>query len=237
MSLPVPLSDPPPVRLCSKRNVVEKCLFPELGWCVRKDFGRNRRGFDTELAMLRRLSAAGVPVAPLVAAEAPVILCRWLPGETLLQLLEAAETDAAARARLRESLPALCGWLRRFYDAGGGCILGDAHLRNFLLSPEGQLAGVDLETCRPGDPEEDAASLAVFTLTYDPAFTPLKGELALELLRECGLFLRFPVLERQLERQAETLCARRNPPEPWRRQLEEALHRLLLNLSYLPVYK
>lgn len=237
MSLPVPLPDPPPLRLRSKRNVVEKCFLPGLGWAVRKDFGENRRGYAAELAMLRRLDAAGVAVAEVIAAEEPVILCRFLPGAPLIDLLEAAESDPAASSRLRDALPALCRWLRQFYAAGGGSILGDAHLRNFLLSPQGQIAGVDFETCRPGDPEEDAASLAVFALTYDPAFTPLKEELALLLLSRCGLFLRFPVLERELERQAALLCARRNPPAPWRDRLSEALRRLLLNLAYLPVYK
>ena len=118
-------------------------------------------------------------------------------------------------------------------------VLGDAHLRNFLLSPEGALTGLDFEACRPGSPEEDAARLAVFTLTYHPPFTSLKLELAAELLRECALplILRLPVLEQALAQEAEALCARRNAPPPWRDQLEKALRQLLLIISYSPVFR
>ena len=88
-------------------------------------------------------------------------------------------------------------------------------------------------------PEEDAARLAVFTLTYHPPFTPLKLELAAELLRECALplILRLPVLEQALAGEAEALCARRGAPEPWRDQLEKALRQLLLIISYSPVFR
>lgn len=228
-----------PLRLRSKRNLVEKRLLPGLGWTVRKDFGPNREAFAAELSMVRRLTEAGVPVAPVLSAEEPVILYRYLPGDTLADLLEEAETHPPQARRLRQALPALARWLSRYYAASGGMVLGDAHLRNFLLSPEGALTGLDFEACRPGSPEEDAARLAVFTLTYHPPFTPLKLELAAELLRECAipLTLRLPVLEQALAGEAEALCARRNAPPPWRDQLEKALLRLLLIISYSPVFR
>ena len=45
------------------------------------------------------------------------------------------------------------------------------------------------------------------------------------------------LLEQALAREAEALCARRNAPPPWRDQLEKALLRLLLIISYSPVFR
>ena len=131
------------LRLRSKRNLVEKIPLPGEGWGVRKDFGENREGFAAELSMVRRLDQAGVRVAPVIRAEEPVILYRWLPGKSLCELLEAAETDPKEEERLEGALPALCRWLGGYYAASGGLALGDAHLRNFLLLPGGEIAGVD----------------------------------------------------------------------------------------------
>ena len=218
------------LRLRSKRNLVEKIPLPGEGWGVRKDFGENREGFAAELSMVRRLDQAGVRVAPVIRAEEPVILYRWLPGKSLCELLEAAETDPKEEERLEGALPALCRWLGGYYTASGGLALGDAHLRNFLRLPGGEIAGVDFEACRPGPREEDAAALAVFTLTYDPALTPMKRRLAFAFLQACRreLKLSLPTLERALFSQLETLCTRRRLPPETRQKYERAVRQLLV---------
>ena len=210
-----------PVRLRSKRNRVEKVPFP-LGkgtvWSVRKDFGENREGYRTELAMSELLAGAGVPVAPILRAEEPVITYRWLEGGPLADLLDEAEEDPGRMALLRGALRTLCGWLEAYYAAvrssGGGVrVLGDAHLRNFLLLEDGGVAGVDFECCRPGRPEEDVARLAAFTLTYDPARTPGKQELAALLCRECQnrLGLDEALLEQKITEELAGIARRRTP--------------------------
>ena len=228
-----------PLRLRSKRNLVEKRLLPGLGWTVRKDFGPNREAFAAELSMVRRLTEAGVPVAPILSAEEPVILYRYLPGDTLADLLEEAEAHPPQARRHRQAHPPQAPGRSRNNPPRGGQVQGDAPRRNIHHTPEGALTGLDFEACRPGSPEEDAARLAVFTLTYHPPFTPLKLELAAELLRECALplILRLPLLEQALAQEAEALCARRNAPPPWRDQLEKALRQLLLIISYSPVFR
>jgi len=206
---------------------VELRFFPGDGWRVRKDFGENREGFSTELAMVRRLAKAGVRVAEVLEAEEPVIDYRRLPGTTLADLLEAAESGPDQRQELLRAMPALGQWLAEYYAASGGMILGDAHFRNFLLSPRGELAGVDFEACRPGRPEEDVARLAVFALTYDPALTPLKREAGGLLLEECRrrLGLDRRELERQLASELDGLCKRRGRDAGWREEVWEALRR------------
>lgn len=219
-------------RFRSKRNVVEECILPDIGRVVRKDFGGNRAGYEAELAMLRRLAGAGVRAAEVIRAEEPVILLRRLPGAPLIDLLEGAEGDPAREMRFRQALPALREWLAGYYAASGGMILGDAHLRNFLLSPQGELAGVDFEACRPGCPEEDVARLAVFTLTYDPALTEVKRRLAGELLRECcrGLGLEPPRLAMALAGELDGLCERRQLPPEVREKYTAAVKQLMATL-------
>lgn len=212
-------------RLRSKRNRVELFFLPGAGWVVKKDFGENLAGFSAELAMVRRLAAAGVPVAEVIKAEEPVILYRRLPGRSLADLLEEAEKDPALAEELRGGVAALARWLAGYYAASGGLILGDAHLRNFLLSPSGEVAGVDFEACRPGPPEEDIAGLTVFLLTYRPELTPLKGELAGRLLADCRRSLRMDPrrLEEQLEAQLEVIAVRRGKGTVWREEVWKGL--------------
>ena len=142
----------------------------------------------------------------MIRAEEPVILYRWLPGKSLCELLEAAETDPKEEERLEGALPALCRWLGGYYAASGGLALGDAHLRNFLLLP------------------------GVFTLTYDPALTPMKRRLAFAFLQACRreLKLSLPTLERALFSQLETLCTRRRLPPETRQKYERAVRQLLV---------
>lgn len=214
--------------LRSKRNRVELGFFPGTGWGIKKDFGENREGFSRELAMVRLLAEAGVPVAEVLKAEEPVILYRQLEGPTLADLLEAAEGDPSLRGELERGIKALARWLAGYYAASGGLALGDAHLRNFLLPPGGELAGVDFETCRPGPPEEDVARLSVFTLTYDPALTPLKRRSCALLLGECRrrLPLDRDALSRQIEAELDGLCARRGKDAAWREAVLAAMEAL-----------
>lgn len=153
-----------------------------------------------------------------------MLLYRWLAGTPLADLLEAAEEAPADEARFREALPALRRWLAGFYAACPGTVLGDAHLRNFLLSPAGELAGVDFECCHPGAPEEDIARLTAFTLTYDPPLTPVKRRLAACLLAECsrGLGLRRELLADGLAKELAGICRRRGLGEEARVVYEAA---------------
>ena len=206
-----------PVRLRSKRNRVEKVPIPGEGqaWSVVKDFGENKEGFETELRTMQRLLGAGAVVAPILQVEEPVIVYRWLEGTPLADLLDQAEEGSAGEALLRQGLEALCTWLEKFYavgkEAGEPWVLGDAHLRNFLLLEDGTVAGVDFECCRPGRPEGDIARLAVFTAAYDPAWTPAKVRLASFLLEECRKRLGLdPVfLERQAAEELAAMARRR----------------------------
>lgn len=202
-----------PLRLRSKRNRVEKVPLPgeENAWAVVKDFGENREGYAAELKMARLLLAAGVPAAPILRAEEPVITYRWLEGVPLADLLGRAEEGPEGEALLHRAMEALCAWLEGYRAAAGGIILGDAHLRNFLLLEDGTVAGVDFECCRPGRPEEDAAKLAVFTAAYDPPWTPAKTRLAAFLLGKCQrrLGLDWGLLEEEMARELAAMGRRR----------------------------
>jgi len=69
-------------------------------------------------------------------------------------------------------------------DGGGrrDTIRGDVNCRNFLLADDGILYGVDFETLPEGKRETDVGVLCAYILTYDPARSPLKKQMAEELI-------------------------------------------------------
>ncbi len=93
--------------------------------------------------------------------------------QTLLQLLEVGTLTSSIIAELIH-------WIKEFYSITG-MILGDAHLRNFIYSDG--IYGVDFETAKKDLPEEDLATLILFTFTYYPMFTEDKIVVAKTIAR------------------------------------------------------
>lgn len=173
-------------RLPGKRNEVwlgEACF--EDGSerrAVLKQFA-DFRALDTEVYIHGLLVNSGVPVATLLAREGNCLFYGYLEGKNLVGYLELEEAGKIPEGE-NAGFFLMCDWLCAFYKSlrertGESLILGDIHLRNFIYGD--RLYGVDFEACTAGDYEEDIGKLCAFILTYSPAHTEFKFELARQI--------------------------------------------------------
>jgi len=128
--------------------------------------------------MLERLYNCGVYVPKVISRENNLIAMEYIEGVTLTDFIELAETDTVS---LYPNIVAerLADWFTAFYDAlPQGCIRGDVNCRNFIVTPDGNIAGVDFEEAYFGEREADLGRLIAFILTYTPQYTDYKKRLA-----------------------------------------------------------
>jgi Ser/Thr protein kinase RdoA (MazF antagonist) len=142
---------------------------------IEKHFSRPER-LKTEMDVMNTLRQHGIPVPNLLGCDRNTVYYEYIEGISVLDVLDT--TDAY------KYFYRLINWLCAFYTAmhktyGCGWILGDIHLRNFLIrAGDGEIIGVDFEECRPGAPETDIVRLCAFMVMYSPAFTSHKIRLA-----------------------------------------------------------
>jgi molybdopterin-guanine dinucleotide biosynthesis protein A len=191
----------------SKRNQV---LLHEERQLVEKRFFR-QEDFETERKLYGRLCGSGLSPGP-AGWTGDTLLLPYLPGETLFEAMEAAIAGGSI-CDIQRLCGQLADWLRRFYRVSGGLILGDSHLKNFLLC-ESRLFGIDFETCREGDPAEDIALLACSLALCNPVCTPVRVMAARLLLAYCGRVCgcETEALGRAIFSAMRTLCLRRRIP-------------------------
>lgn len=172
----------------SRRNQAELVRTPT-GLAVRKRFYQED-SYRRELAIYQTLENTGLPAAGVISAFSQTLLLTYLPGDTMLEVLEQQETRNAVDP---EPWEALVTWLMDFYEATG-CVMGDPNLRNFLYDPKtGTVAGVDFEECLPGEPSRVAASLAAFIRTYNPENTPVKKQISMLVLQRFSVRLNMDI--------------------------------------------
>ena len=163
----------------SKRNRVVLS-----GGIVKKYF-TSAESVATEVLMLTRLKAAGVPVPQLIARKDRIITMSYVEGETLLDFLTRMET-CSEKALLMQAANALIDWLALYYRAVDARktaqIRGDVNGRNFLWDGS-CFWGVDFEETAYGPVELDIGRLLAFVLSYEPMHTPAKAKFADRLLQ------------------------------------------------------
>jgi len=131
-----------------------------------------RAGF--EVAMLNRLYCGGVFVPKLIAYKNDLLTMEYIESVTLTDFIEAQETETAL---LSANIIAgrLTDWFEAFYSAAPkGNIRGDVNCRNFLVTNENFIAGIDFEKSHTGSRETDLGKLLAFILTYRPEYTVYK---------------------------------------------------------------
>lgn len=105
-----------------------------------------------------------------------------IEGCLLLNKIEEREKRSSNTYRTNKDLiKKLLGWLEEFYQLGEGRIIRDINLRNFILTNDGVLYGIDFEDVSLGEIGEDIGKLCAFILTYYPALTWWKLEFTREL--------------------------------------------------------
>jgi len=167
-------------RVWLKGGKVYKQILPKPGQPGLND---PRRSAAFEADMLKKLHARGVYVPRVFSCENDILEMEYIESATLTDYLEACETGAA-RIPAEAIAQGMTHWFEIFYAAlPEGHIRGDVNCRNFLVTPDGRIAGLDFETARTGDRETDLGGLLAFILEYRPKNTPFKKMLS-DLLHE-----------------------------------------------------
>jgi len=153
-------------------NIVYKQILLHPGETVKP---LRRTAFEADT--LEHLYSCGVCVPKIISHKKDLLSMEYIKSATLTDFIETAETGAA-RIPSDVIVEKLICWFEAFYAAmPQGCIRGDVNCRNFLVAPDGNIAGVDFEASYTGSRETDLGKLIAFILTYHPQNTVYKKHL------------------------------------------------------------
>lgn len=141
-------------------------------------------------------------------------IMEYIPGETVLHVLEEAEKVNNLDLAMNVSRKLIC-WLQDFHQSqkslNGEMTLGDINFRNFLWS-QGQIYGIDFEDCVLGSGREELIHVPAFYLLYDPEETPFKRKVVQAMISEIQNYktMTEAQLQRAIGRRKKAIKERRN---------------------------
>ncbi len=167
----------------SRRNRVYKAKIPGMeneAFTVIKDF-ISKEDCARELNALITLNNSGSPVPRLLYHRDKRLYMQYIDGECMVDIIRQSPDEKIML--LGNCLESLYNGLKAGYP-GKSMILGDMNLRNFIFSSrKNRIYRVDLESVKEGCIERDIGELCAFCMSYDPAFTRDKTELAHGIFR------------------------------------------------------
>ena len=162
-----------------------------------------------ELHIYQIIKGSLLPCAEILSEDANCVYMTYLPGETLVEILEAQEAAGKWDTLIWESL---VDWLIGFHCHTGYSAV-DVNLRNFLYDESAEiLYGLDFENCIEEELDITASRLAAFIRTYSPEHTPMKQEIAEYVLKCFEKYLDMPLSrlhQKSLEPEAKLLERRK----------------------------
>lgn len=211
------------ILLSEKDNVLSLKEYPEVEMVssmIKKEF-RDSEKYKKEVFIGDILrSTSGILTPKRVLCEEPnIIYYEYIKGLTAIDFLESLEKKGDLETSYKV-VDAIADWLKTFYIhmecyTGDKWILGDIHLRNFIVTHEDKgfqrIYGIDFEDCKRGCWEQDIARLCAFIITYTPSFTEFKLKIAKKfiiLIRE-KLILNQEDLRKNLMKELKSIEKRR----------------------------
>ncbi|HHU77008.1 MAG TPA: hypothetical protein GXZ24_08990 [Firmicutes bacterium] len=195
-----------------------------------------------EAKMLEMLKSRGVAVPGILGRGENYLLLEYLEGELFLdyycrQEIADGPASSAPGQSVSKAINRLCSWFRDFYTAARKTasrqlIMGDVNFRNFIISGEGKIFGLDLEECREGQIEEDLGSLCAHALTYSPTFTPWKWGMVSRLSHLfCDAFnLERDLVKKEIQKELGVMANRRGTQaELAKLSLQDLLEKNVIN--------
>lgn len=130
--------------------------------------------FENELDKLKTSNEAGLSVPNVIGAENGVILMTFIPGDTLVNLIN--------RTFQPEILDELALWYYRYHNVHA-MVKGDPRLRNFIWN-DNRLFGLDFEESKRGHWMLDIAGIAASLLDTNPVNDKRKRALVWRFLEK-----------------------------------------------------
>jgi RIO-like serine/threonine protein kinase len=185
---------------------------------------------QAEAEILRRLFTAGVKVPRVLSLDLDLsdsdnnmLILEYIKGISVTDEIERAEKEQGSLP-VQELAEKLTHWFAAFYAVFSRKIRGDVNLRNFILTPDFQIYGVDFEefedsedseNCEDspcGQKERDLGRMTAFILNYDPPYTDYKKKLA-QAVTDCftaSFDIEHSLVLQEHEREIEAMRKRRN---------------------------
>ena len=129
--------------------------------------------FKNELNILNKKDIGfHIPLIISVDYHHKIIITNYIKGENLCDKINNPSISLAIKKR---DLTYLADWFSSFHGSfisdDQTVIHGDAHLRNFILSSDEIIYGLDFEESKNGHPSDDIAEVICSILTTNPMFT------------------------------------------------------------------
>ncbi|MBS3801441.1 MAG: phosphotransferase [Candidatus Thermoplasmatota archaeon] len=110
--------------------------------------------------------------------EHQFLLLEYIPGKNVCDQINNQNIETKEKTRIIQQV---AHWFYQFHSyyqqKSISLIHGDAHLRNFIITTNQTVYGLDFEESKPGKVSEDVANLCASILTTNPSFTKEKKQL------------------------------------------------------------
>ncbi len=221
--------------LSKKNNVFKISYQNENGKTdsgVIKVFGKRLEQLEKEVFMLTMLKNKGAAVPEIYFKGDDFIFIEYLGEKTLLDIITGQESiiqneydfEKQSNKIIDNIIEKVCSCLKSCYfemnkETEKSIITGDMNLRNFILKNTfhgEKLYRIDFEDYKSGIIEEDLGSFCAFILSYYPAFTEWKVELARKFIIffKKNFYIDINNIKREIEKSLLMLNSRRGDIYP-----------------------
>ena len=138
-----------------------------------------QQSFSQECKVLREKNTPfHKPDLVLISEEYKFLLLEYIPSENICDLINDPTRQTKEKII---TINHLASWFHQFHKyyqkQSRPLIHGDANLRNFIITLNKDVYGLDFEESKPGNVSEDIAFLCASIQTTNPAFTEEKQQL------------------------------------------------------------
>lgn len=152
------------------------------------------------------------PDLVLISEEYKFLLLEYIPSENICDLINDPTRQTKEKII---TINHLASWFHQFHKyyqkQSRPLIHGDANLRNFIITLNKDVYGLDFEESKSGNVSEDIAFLCASILTTNPAFTEEKQQLQHQFITTYEQLINHKIedIESQISQTVSTLNERR----------------------------
>jgi tRNA A-37 threonylcarbamoyl transferase component Bud32 len=167
----------------SKKNTVAYVLYQGKPRIIKWYAPGFKKNMETEATILTKATLKlALPTLFEKDSKHHVLNLSYIPGSNLCDLINSSDTTTQEKQRLIQLLATWFADFHKYFTTQEHTLIrGDATLRNFLFTD--RIWGLDFEETRPGNPEEDIATLCTSLLTTTPMATQEKYHLCTQFVK------------------------------------------------------
>jgi tRNA A-37 threonylcarbamoyl transferase component Bud32 len=163
----------------SKKNTVALIKNEGKNFVLKWYKPRFQQSFSQDCAVLKENNTPfHKPELLSINKDYKFLLLEYIPSENLCNLINDQNRQTQNKLSIITHLASWFYQFHRYYQQQSKPLIhGDANLRNFLISQNKNIYGLDFEESKPGNVREDIAFICASILTTNPSFTEEKQQL------------------------------------------------------------